>query len=69
MVGGGWGLHSYFHVQPNYSVAVVLCCVFIGVRVVTTLNIVCFPAAGFSLLYSMMHIGNILKSVSKNFKG
>ena len=34
MVGGGWGgwwgLHSHFHVQPNYSVEVVLlvvlCC-------------------------------------------
>ena len=25
-VGGGWGLHSHFHVQPNYSVEVVLCC-------------------------------------------
>ena len=25
------GLHSHFHVQPNYSVEVVLCCVVIGV--------------------------------------
>ena len=24
VVGGGWGLQSYFHVQPNYSVEVVL---------------------------------------------
>ena len=24
--GGGWGLHSHFRVQPNYSVEVVLCC-------------------------------------------
>ena len=22
----GWGLHSHFHVQPNYSIEVVLCC-------------------------------------------
>ena len=22
--GAGWGLHSHFHVQPNYSVEVVL---------------------------------------------
>ena len=22
----GWGLHCHFHVQPNYSVKVVLCC-------------------------------------------
>ena len=27
----GWGLHSHFHVQPNYSVEVVLRCVLIGV--------------------------------------
>ena len=30
MVGLGWvglGLHSHFHVQPNYSVEVVLCSV------------------------------------------
>ena len=26
-----WGLHSPFHVQPNYSVAVMLCCVVVGV--------------------------------------
>ena len=26
-----WGLHSHFSVQPNYSVAVVLCCVVGGV--------------------------------------
>ena len=33
--GGGWGAH--FHVQPNYSVEVVLrlCCAVIGVGVVT----------------------------------
>ena len=24
--GVGWVLHSNFHVQPNYSVEVVLCC-------------------------------------------
>ena len=29
--GGGWGLHSHFHVQPNYSVEVALCCVVVGV--------------------------------------
>ena len=28
---GGWGLHSYFRVQPNYSVEVVSCCVVVGV--------------------------------------
>ena len=28
---GGWGLQSHFHVQPNYSVEVVLCCVVVGV--------------------------------------
>ena len=27
----GWGLHSNFHVQPNYSVEVVLRCVVVGV--------------------------------------
>ena len=32
----GWGLHSNFHVQPNYSVEVVLRCVVVGV--VTTEN-------------------------------
>ena len=26
MVVDGWGLHSHFRVQPNYSVDVVLCC-------------------------------------------
>ena len=31
----GWGLHSHFCVQPNYSVEVVLCCVVVGV--VTTI--------------------------------
>ena len=38
-VGGGWGcwgVHSHFHVQPNYSVEVVLHCVVVGV--VTTKN-------------------------------
>ena len=25
------GLQSHFHVQPNYSVEVVLCCVVVGV--------------------------------------
>ena len=25
------GLHSHFHVQPNYSVEVALCCVVVGV--------------------------------------
>ena len=31
--GVGWwdGLHSHFHVKPNYSVEVVLCCVAVGV--------------------------------------
>ena len=34
--GGGvwwWGLHNHFHVQPNYSVKVVLrlCCIVVGV--------------------------------------
>ena len=28
---GGWGLHSHFHVQPSYSVEVVLRCVVVGV--------------------------------------
>ena len=36
--GGWWGLHSHFHVQPNYSVEVVLHCVVVGV--VTTLTFV-----------------------------
>ena len=26
----GWGLHSHFAVQPNYSVEVVLCFVVVG---------------------------------------
>ena len=30
-VGGGWGLHSHFSVQPNYCVEVVLPCVVVGV--------------------------------------
>ena len=29
MGGGGWGLHSHFHVKPNRCV--VLCCVGVGV--------------------------------------
>ena len=29
--GMGWGLHSHFHLQPNYSVEVVLHCVVVGV--------------------------------------
>ena len=31
--GGGWGIYNHFHVQPNYSVEVVLwvCCVVVGV--------------------------------------
>ena len=29
--GVGWGLHSHFHVQPNYSAEVVLRCVVVGV--------------------------------------
>ena len=33
--GVGWGLHSHFHVQPNYSVEVGLCCVVVGVVTMT----------------------------------
>ena len=60
-VGGVWGLHSHFHVQPNYSVEVVLCCVVI--RVVTNINLnslilvctVCFILkAYFTLVMKMM---------------
>ena len=29
--GGGGGVQSHFHVQPNYSVEVVLFCVVVGV--------------------------------------
>ena len=32
----GWGLQSHFHVQPNYSVEVVLCCVVVGVATITS---------------------------------
>ena len=32
-------MHSHFHVQPNYSVEVVLFCVVVGVGVVRTSNI------------------------------
>ena len=35
--GEGGGSHSHFHVQSNYSVEVVLCCVVVGV--VTKLGI------------------------------
>ena len=40
MVGVGWGLHSHFHVQPNYSVEDVLwlCCVVVEV---VTIIILC----------------------------
>ena len=31
----GWGLQSHFRVQPNFCVEVVLCCVVVGVGVVT----------------------------------
>ena len=34
----GWGLHSHFHVQPNYSVEVVLCCVVVGVVTIYPIN-------------------------------
>ena len=37
-VGGGWGLHSHFRVQPNYSIDVVLCCVVLVVGVVTIIK-------------------------------
>ena len=36
-VGGGWGLQSHFHVQPNNCVEVVYRCVVVGV-VTTTLD-------------------------------
>ena len=35
--GVGWGLHSHFHVQPKYSVEVVLRYVVVGV--VTIMNL------------------------------
>ena len=35
--GGGWGLHSHFHVKPNNDVEVVLRCVVVWV--VTILNL------------------------------
>ena len=28
------GLHSHFHVQPNFSVEVVFCCVVVGVMTI-----------------------------------
>ena len=31
VVGGLGGLYSHFHVQPNYCVEIVLCCVAVGV--------------------------------------
>ena len=31
---GGWGMQSHFHVQPNYSVEVVLRCVVVGVETI-----------------------------------
>ena len=34
----GWGLHSHFHVQPNYSVEVELRCVVVGI---VTISICC----------------------------
>ena len=40
---GGWrwgwcGMYSHFHVQPNYSVEVMLCCVVVGVVTITFLS-------------------------------
>ena len=32
--GVGWGLHSHFCVQPNYSAEVVLRCVVVGVVII-----------------------------------
>ena len=29
--GGGGGVQSHFHVQSNYSVEIVLCCIVVGV--------------------------------------
>ena len=46
---GGWGLHSHFHVQPNYSVAVVLRCVVVGV--VTIAITMSFPVVPLKTLY------------------
>ena len=37
-----WGLHSHFHVQPNYSVEVVLRCV-----VLLTITLQCYSIACF----------------------
>ena len=34
--GGGGGVCSHFHAQPNYSVELVLCCVVVGVVTIVT---------------------------------
>ena len=44
----GWGLHSHFHVQPNYSIEVVLRCVVVGVM---TTNIIGFDTIGIKLIW------------------
>ena len=40
----GWGLHTHFHVQPNYSVEVMLwlCCVVVGVVTIYCSCCFCF---------------------------
>ena len=46
-VGGWWGLHSHFHVQPNYSVDVVLSCVVVGVVTIHIIFVVQSLLKGF----------------------
>ena len=75
MVGGWWGLHSHFHVHPNYSVEVVL---WLCIDVVEVVTIFQFNLAqvgslnfhtgqGYLRLYSIPIDKHISFSFSKSF--
>ena len=49
----GWGLHSHFFVQPNYSVEVVLRCVVVGV---VTIIFFIFASLKKKLLHVLSHL-------------
>ena len=46
-----WGLHSNFHVKPNYSVEVVLRCVVVGVVTIEFVIPGSIPKRGISLYF------------------
>ena len=51
--GGGCGLQNHFHVQPNYSVVVVLCCDVVGVVTIMGINIEFQQATNISICISI----------------